>query len=87
MRITAEFSLSDDGEMTLRVDGFARKPGGGLCLLATSVPVEGIPGTAERRRLEDLYVRRLIKRIQAFERGELPVPPEGGFLCEPSQMT
>ena len=80
--ITAEFSLDGEGLMRLRVIGIARKPQGGLARLASSIPVEGVPGRAERRRLEDTYVRRLIKRIRAFERGELPAPPDGSFLVE-----
>ena len=84
--ITAEFTMDDEGLMTLRVFGFARKPQGGLASLATSIPVEGIPDRAERRRLEDMYMRRLIKRIRAFERGELPAPPDGSFFIEPIQM-
>jgi len=85
MRITAGFSMSDEGDMTLRVTGFARKPGAGLVCLATSVPVEGIPGRAERRRLEETYVKRLIKRIREFERGEHAVPQDGSFIVESSQ--
>jgi hypothetical protein len=84
--ITAEFSLDHEGLMTLRVMGFAKKPQGGLVAMATSVPVEGIPDRAERRRLEDIYVRRLSKRIRAFERGELPEPAEGSYIVELVQM-
>jgi hypothetical protein len=85
-KITADFSLSDNGLMTLKVIGFARKPSGGLAALATSIPVDGIPDRYQRRQLEERYIRRLVKRIKAFERGELPEPPEGSFLMEPSQL-
>jgi hypothetical protein len=85
-RITARFSLSDDGLMTLKVIGIAKKPQGGLVCMASSIPVDGIPGQARRRKLEETYVRRLAKRIRAFERGELPVPAEGSFIVDNARL-
>jgi hypothetical protein len=85
-KITASFSLSDDGLMTLRVFGIAKKPQGGHVVMATSIPVDGIPGQAHRRKLEETYVRHLAKRIRAFERGELPVPAEGSFIIDNARL-